>query len=262
MRIIFKFLIVSLIFVLPVSLEANEPIFRIVFMDKENPPRILGDGTFIDSNKPGISVELIEMVAERVGIKFTFERMPWKRCLAMVEYGSADATFHASYKENRAVYGIYPTHNGMLDSTRAIYINRYVLYTLKGSNVNWDGKTLHNVTQAIGAQLSYAVVTDLTKMGHKVEEVSSIDKNLNKLLSGRISAYAEIETIADSKITKNIEKYSNIQKLKPPLREKDYYLLISKKFAKVYPELCTQIFDAIHDVKETDAYKKMLIKYE
>ncbi len=262
MKIIFKFLIVSLIFVLPISIEANEPIFRIVFMEKENPPRILGIGPFIDSTKPGISVELLEMVAKRVGIKFTFKRMPWKRCLKMVKYGSADATFHASYNEERAVYGKYPTHNGKLDSTRAIYVNRYVLYTLKNSNVNWDGKTIHNVTRAIGTQLSYAVATDLTKMGYKVEEARSIDMNLDKLIAGRISAYAEIETIADNKIARNIGKLSNIQKLTPPLRKKDYYLLISKKFAKAYPKYCTRIFNAIHDVKETATYKMMLTKYE
>ena len=101
-----------------VSPLSAEPLFRVVYIDKENPPRILGDNTSIDWSRPGITIELLKMVEKKVGVQFQFKRMPWKRCLYMVENGLADATFHASYKLDRAKYGAYPFRDGKLDSTR------------------------------------------------------------------------------------------------------------------------------------------------
>ena len=116
-------LIAFLTFFGVVSPLSAEPIFRIVYMSKENLPRILGDGTSIDWSKPGLTLELLKMVEKQVNVQFQFKRMPWKRCLYMVENGLADAAFHASYKLDRAKYGAYPFRDGKLDSTRGIYKN-------------------------------------------------------------------------------------------------------------------------------------------
>jgi polar amino acid transport system substrate-binding protein len=230
-------------------------------MNKENHPRILGSGASIDWSKPGITVELLKIVENRVGVKFQFDRAPWKRCLYMVENGLADATFHASYKAARAEFGVYPAKNEGLDPTRVIYKNAYVFYALKGSGVLWDGKALSHVSHPVGTQLSFAVADDLRKMGYEVAEEGSVTTNLDKLAAGRISAYADLESIVDSTLSKNKSTYSMIEKLHPPMKEKTYYLLISKTFAKAHPELTERIWDAIRDVQQTDAYREMVKKY-
>ena len=163
-------LITALSFFCVVSPLSAEPTFRMVYNNKGAPPRIMGDGTSIDWSKPGITLELFKMVEKRAGVPFQFKRMPWKRCLYLVERGSADATFHASYKPDRAKYGLYPTRNGKLDRARSIYNASYVFYAKKGSGVTWDGKTINNVSRPIGTQLSYAIADDLRKMGYEVEE--------------------------------------------------------------------------------------------
>jgi len=222
----------------------------------------MGDGTSIDWSKPGITLEMFKIVEKRVGVPFQFKRMPWKRCLYLVERGSADATFHASYKPERAKYGLYPTRNGKLDRTRSIYNASYVFYAKKGSGVTWDGKTINNVSRPIGTQLSYAIADDLRKMGYKVEEEASVIGNLNKLAAGRISLYADLELIIDNTLRETRSRYEMIEKLEPPLREKVYYLLISKTFAARYPKLTERIWDAIRDVRQTDAYQAMVKKYK
>ena len=169
--------------VLPVSAE---PIFRIVYNDKENPPRIMGDGTNIDWAKPGITLELVKMVEKQVGVKLQFKRIPWKRGLYMLENAVADATFHASFKPSRADYGVYPMRDNRLDETRSIFKMTYVLYSQKGSGVSWDGNTISNASRPIGAQLSYAIADDLRQMGYEVEEQASMGTNLDKLQAGRI----------------------------------------------------------------------------
>lgn len=254
-------LIAAAIFLWMVSPLAAEPIFRVVYMNKENAPRILGGGGSIDWTKPGITLELLKMVEKQVGIKFHFKRLPWKRCLYALENGAADATFHASYKASRAEYGIYPARDGKLDPSRSIYKNTYVLYAKKGSGVSWDGETLSNVTHPIGAQLAFAIADDLRSMGYAVEEEASVKINLDKLMVGRISAYADMETLVDNKLVKLGPRYQAVEKLDPPLKEKIYYLLFSKAFADKYPQLTERIWDAIRDVQQTDVYKEMLQKY-
>ncbi len=205
--------------VLPVSAE---PIFRIVYNDKENPPRIMGDGTNIDWAKPGITLELVKMVEKQVGVKFQFKRIPWKRGLYMLENAVADATFHASFKPSRADYGVYPMRDNGLDETRSIFKMTYVLYSQKGSGVSWDGNTISNASRPIGAQLSYAIADDLRQMGYEVEEEASVGTNLDKLQAGRISAYADLEAIVDNILAKSNQRYKAIEKLHPPISKKTY----------------------------------------
>jgi polar amino acid transport system substrate-binding protein len=236
-------------------------VFKIVYNNKENPPRIMGDSSSINWEKPGITVELLKLVGDKLRMDFKFERMPWKRCLYMIENGSADATFHASYNPDRAEYGVYPKGDDGLDSSRAIYKNAYVFYTLKGSGVTWDGKALKNASRPIGTQLSYAISDDLRKMGYLVEEEASPENNINKLASKRISTYADIESLVDNILSKNQERYAKIVKLHPPIKEKTYYLLISKSFAKKHPQFTEDIWNAIRDVQKTDDYRKIIEKY-
>ena len=251
----------ALIYIMLASPLSAETVFRIVYFNKENPPRVSGAGTSIDWSKPGITVELFKMVEKSVGVEFQFKRMPWKRCLYAVEHGLADATFHASFKPARAEFGDYPTREGKLDPTRGIYKNSYVFYIRRGSDVSWNGKTISNASRPIGTQLSYSIADDLREMGYEVEEEASVASNLNKLAAGRISAYAEIESIADYRLAKDKTRYENIVKLQPPLSEKVYYLLIAKSFVEKNRQLAEQIWDAVRDVQQTDAYREMVGKY-
>jgi polar amino acid transport system substrate-binding protein len=253
--------LVALIYLISASPLMAETDFRIVYINKENPPRILGSGTSIDRAKPGITVDLLKMVAESVGVPFEFKRMPWKRCLYAVEHGLADAAFHASFKPSRAEFGVYPIRDGQLDASRGIYTNAYVFYAQKGSGVSWNGKTLGNASRPIGTQLSYSIADDLRQMGYEVEEEASVSNNLNKLAAGRISAYAEIESMADYTLAKEKSRFANIVKLRPSLSEKVYYLLISKSFVQKNLELAERIWDAVRDVQQTEAYREMVGKY-
>ena len=222
----------------------------------------MGDGMSIDWSKPGATIELLKIVEKQVGVRFQFKRMPWKRCLYMVEHGTVDATFHASYNAARAKYGVYPTRDDGLDTSRSIFKMTYVLYVKKGSGVSWNGKAIGNVSRPIGAQLSFAIADDLRKMGYDVEEEAGVSTNLSKLAAGRISAYADMETMVDNTLRNPNPRYKAIEKLSPPLREKAYYLLVSKVFAGKHPKLTEGIWDALRDAQQTDAYQEMLNRYQ
>lgn len=97
------------------------PVFRMVYNNEENPPRIMGDGASINWSTPGISVEMLKMVENQVGAQFQFKRLPWKRCLYTLEKAAADAIIPASYQPSRVDYGVYPTLDGKLDPSRSMH---------------------------------------------------------------------------------------------------------------------------------------------
>lgn len=117
------------------------------------------------------------------------------------------------------------------------------------------------MTKPVGAQLSYSIVGVLQKMGYEVAERNGVATNLKLVKAGRLSAYAEIQDIADHELANNLEIFSGIEKLDPPLQSKAYYLLVSKKQAAGNPDLRERIFDAILDVKKTPEYAALQKKY-
>ena len=112
-----------------------------------------------------------------------------------------------------------------------------------------------------GKQLSHWLKDKFSKLGYEVEEEASVASNLNKLAAGRIAAYAELESIADHTLGAEKSRYKHIVKLQPPLQEKIYYLLISRSFVEKNPQLAEQIWDAVRDVQQTDAYRTMVETY-
>ena len=100
----------------------------------------------------GLNFELLKLVGQRENIRFDFQSMPWKRCLAQLQANAVDGAFAVSFKTDRREIGEYPG-GATPDSAKRMHVDRYILIRRKGSSVDWDGKALHNVDGAIGAQL-------------------------------------------------------------------------------------------------------------
>ena len=75
----------------------GQPTLRLAYETTPNPPRHLGEGTAIDWNRPGLTLELLKRVGERLKVNLSFKRVPWMRGLLMLENGEIDGIFHASY---------------------------------------------------------------------------------------------------------------------------------------------------------------------
>ena len=54
---------------------------------------------------------------------------------------------------------------------------------------------------------------------------------------------------------------TSAEKLAPPLSEKVYYLMLSQGFYRQHPELSEAIFDAIRDLQQEEAYRRMVERY-
>jgi polar amino acid transport system substrate-binding protein len=236
---------------------AAEPV-RILYDIFENPPLIEGNGTVIDPVKPGLTIDLLRMAAERANVPIELSRTPWERGLYLIQTGQADGIFASSFVTERLRYGVYPLKDGRPDTSRKLFDQSYRLYVRAGSGIGWDGTTLTNLHAPIGATPGYAVVPVLRAMGAAVEVEPSHIANLRKLVAGRIDAYAELETHVRPLLQSNPAEFAMITELSPPVLTRPYYLMFAKIFYLKAPQIAERFWDAIAAVNASAAYQDLL----
>ncbi|HLZ64809.1 MAG TPA: transporter substrate-binding domain-containing protein [Aliidongia sp.] len=234
------------------------PPIAIVYDTNENPPFTYGVGTDTDPKKPGLVIELLQQASAHAGIPVTFTRVPWARGLQMVEAAQADAIFMSSYTEDRLRYGVYPMKDGKPDAARKLVDLSYWLYVRKDSGISWDGKTITGLQAPVGATTGYAVVPMLRQLGIAVEEDPIHLRNLHKLESGAIDAYAELQAHVDGLIRAYPRMFQSIVKLTPSIRTTAYYLMFSKAFYAARPEDAERVWDAIAWVNAQATFQDMV----
>lgn len=254
-------LAVSAVIAAPARAESGRTTVSLLYEPTDNPPHALGKGTAIDWRKPGVTLELLRLVEKRLGIRFSFKRVPWKRGLFLLQNNEADGLFHASYKPSRETIGVYPKKDGDPDPSRALFTQSYVLYKRAGSPLRWDGKALSPTPQSIGSVLDYSIAADLRQMGYHVEEARDLRVNFDKLVNGRIDAFAGLQDMSDAFRKTDAEAYRDVVKLRPPLSTKPYYLLLSRGFVRQNPELSERIWDTIRREKASAAFTAIVSRY-
>lgn len=257
--------IASFFILLVFSLNAHAVELTLSCEDKEQPPYYMGNTEKVLENKPGVAVEMVLMLENKVDdLTVRLRRTPWRRCKQELKYNRVDGIFNASYKKERLKIGCYPTTDGKpggpVDISRRITKISYSLYARKDTRINWNGEDISAVEQTVGAPLGYSIVGDLEKAGVSVEEAPSTKMNLKKVLWKRIAAAALQDVTADSIIKSSPSLYQNIRKLEPPLATKPYYLMLSREFVAKHPNLANRIWDAIKMIRETQ-FDKIIMKY-
>jgi polar amino acid transport system substrate-binding protein len=251
--------IVSMImmFFSPTLCFADELVMKVAYQDTDGSPLIMGDGAAL-ADPPGIGIDIVNIVAEKLGIKLMIERRPNKRVHAELQEGKFDASGFYSFKKERLEEGEYPMKNGELDKDKRVLIQGYYFYTLKNSNVTWDGKTITGIDKAVGANSGYSVVQDLKNLGIPTDEVETIKQNLEKLLAGRIQAYAAQDASLDP-IIAYYERYKDIVKVGPPIKQTEYYFMFSHQFLKEHREIAQKFWEEIPNVRDSviAKYKEM-----
>jgi len=239
-------------------------VMTFAYEDGQQAPYYMGKGTKVLDKDPGVSIEMIKIVAKKMGnIEVKFVRQPWKRCLASLKDGSVDGIFNASYKKKREEFGSYPMASGKPDTSKRITTISYSAYKLKGSKIGWDGKVFSNVKGRVAAPSGYSIISKLKgKFKLKVDDGSkTTDQNFKKLIAGRVSAAVDQELPGDSVLESSNLFSSKIEKMTPPLVTKPYYVMISYQFIKKNPDVANKFWEVIAEVRESQL-KKLFKKYQ
>jgi len=230
------------------ALAADKPAIRACTENEDSFPWVLKD-------RPGLTVQMLRMVEKQVGGKIEVVPLPWKRCLDDIKNGAVDAAFKISYSAARATeLGNYPMTADKPDASKRLLTDSYSLYRVKGTPVEWDGKVL-KVVGTVGAQSGFSVVEQLKTLGAKVDDATrSADDNLKKLVAGRFVALALQTEEGDTSVDRDPEFKGKIERIKPVLVEKPYFLIFSKQFTAKNPAYVQEVWDAIGKVRESTEY--------
>ncbi|MDR7305326.1 transporter substrate-binding domain-containing protein [Rhodoferax saidenbachensis] len=203
----------------------------------------------------GLNFELLQQASQLVGVPFTYQALPWKRCLASMQANEVDGAFAASFNEERLEMGAYPGGK-TVDASKRMHIDRFVLLRRKGSQVQWDGKQISNLNGPVGAQLGYSIAAQLRSWGVAVEENNQGALALaHRLMLGRVAAVAMGGSDA-SMVSVQPDVAAQLEELPIPLTEKPYYLMLSHQLLANQPELAQRIWKAIETVRNSAAYKR------
>ncbi len=255
-------LIVAMLIVPPCWADTNKQDVKILLNTKRYPPYVMDEGTTVNWEFPGTSLELLRMVADKLGLEFEYYRTVWNRGLHMIEHGDGDAIFPSSYREERAEYALYPMKDNSPDPSKAIRTYAYWLYVRKDSNVTWDGQRIEHLKNPVAAGMGNSIIVDLEKMGYTVNDSSpDYTPMMEMLLAHRVDAIAGFGDRVDREIAKNYKRYISIKRIDIPLRQKNGYLMFSKHFAKKHSETMEKIWEMIRVIKASSEFEKIKQKY-
>jgi polar amino acid transport system substrate-binding protein len=223
------------------------------YEDQNSYPWVMTDGS-------GLNLQLLRLVADTLPMQFSFVAVPWKRCLSGLAQGTYDGAFASSFKEERLLLGRYPQDaDGRLDERKRLHTSIYALYRRKGSPVSWNGEEFRQLHGRVGSLSGFSIVDFIRAHGAEVDETSRDPLALLQMLShNRIEAAALQSLRGDFVLQANPELAAQLEKVKLPLEEKAYYLMLSNAYVAANPAQAASIWDAIELQRESALYQQQV----
>jgi polar amino acid transport system substrate-binding protein len=208
----------------------------------------------------GLNLQLLRLVAEALPMQFSFVAVPWKRCLAGLAQGTYDGAFASSFKTERLALGRYPQDvDGRLDERKRLHTSIYALYRRKGSPVSWNGEEFRQLRGRVGSLSGFSIIDFIRAKGAEVDETSRDPLALLHMLSHkRIEAAALQSLRGDFVLQANPELAAKLEKVKLPLEEKAYYLMLSNAYVTANPSQAARIWDEIEIQRESVTYQQQV----
>ncbi|MDQ5879205.1 MAG: polar amino acid transport system substrate-binding protein [Pseudomonadota bacterium] len=205
-------------------------------------------------NGSGLSFDLLELVAADVRLRFQYRAAPWKRCFFDLKGKVYDGIISVSFKPDRLEFGHYPGGNKP-DTSKAIYVERYVVARRKGTTVNWNGRSFEKLAGMTGAQLGYSVIDDLRRSNVPVDDGARTSSDvLNKLVTERIDAAIMLQGELSFLLAESAALRDKVEVLPIPFAEKPYYLMLSNQLVQNRPELAARIWSSVARQRANPAY--------
>ncbi|MES2899945.1 MAG: amino acid ABC transporter substrate-binding protein [Pseudomonadota bacterium] len=204
------------------------------------------------ANQTGLNFDLLAIVEARMNIKFNYQALPWKRCLAKMQTNEVDGAFSVSFTEDRLVFGGYPG-GAEPDMRKKLHDSRYMLVRRKGSALDWDGKQLSKLDGPIIFQLGYSVGDLLRRMNIKTEESNdSLNVVAHRILTGNVAGAALYDS--DATIVMRMPLAAQLELAPLPLIEKPYFVMFSHALLKRRSQLAERIWQEIEEARSSPDY--------
>lgn len=206
-----------------------------------------------DGQVKGIFIDLVREAFRRSGTPITITAYPWARAIAMLENGETDALCTIYKSAQRETFADFS--QAVVPDIQSLFVRREAEFRFDGSLESLRGRTIGTVEG-----YSYGETFDEAfKNGTlRSEPVNLIDRNVEKLLDGRIDMFVEGKYVALYTM-KKMGVAERVRELEPDVRRTQLYLAFSKKRNRV--ALLTQFNEALDSMKKDGTYQKIIDRY-
>ncbi len=232
---------------------------KFCYEDKMLTPYYLGVGSRIPIERPGASIEHLQLLVQKVPqLQLELIRMPWKRCLAAMASNTVDAII-ASYRPERTEFGRYPMLQQQPDPKRAFAEHHTCLVSRKDAPWSWDGQKLIGTNEiVIGRSLGYAAIPSPQGQTFQMHYTLSGTMDLDLLRKGRIQAVTTLCNINNQPFMARFITDRDLKVLLPPLYRNTGYLVFSHQFYQQHPQLSEALWQQLALHKGSEIYQRYL----
>lgn len=206
----------------------------------------------------GIDVDILSELFRQIGQPYSIRcGVPWTRALKMVENGDADGVFPGFETPERKAFAYY------LDDP--LHMSQYVIFTKRGQEFPFEtiddlaGKKI-GIDRVFNVSPAFDTAAQTGKF--KVEEVSTPEQNLKKLLKGRIDAYVNNRHVV-LYTAKQLGMLEHIVALPHPVTKgRPSYLMLSKTSAFAdKPVLIQRLNQVLHEMWQDGTIERLTSQY-
>lgn len=227
--------------------------------DSTNGVRVV-DGQ-LDAARPGHYVELARKVGELCGARVEFEFMPWARALRSVESGKVSAAFAASYKPERAVYGVYPMHDGQPDPSRAQRSYAYHLYARPEVAAALKARGDSLAGEQVAVERDSSVIPLLESLGMIPVPLSSYENMLTMIAMNRVRLGVGIADNFDVILERTPRLSADIARIDPPLQKQVGYVMFGKAFHERHRTIVECFWTESAVLSRSAWYRRLKLQY-
>lgn len=214
------------------------------------------------SEDPGLPLHVIEgrsysghhaaIVAQalvQLKTEFTLERLPWKRCVSLVEKGVYDGAIGMGWSIDRSQKFAFPAgDNNSASAPFRISNIRYSIYTNVHSQLTWDGVHFEHVKIGIAAPKGYLVEEQLRVMKLLQETDVGGESWLTLLKRKRVDGIVLTESIGDQLMAE--DGNGEIRKLELPFYQQPVFLVFSLRQTKLSHEQIDVVWNKVAAIRD------------
>ncbi|WP_375751105.1 substrate-binding periplasmic protein [Vibrio sp. HN007] len=204
----------------------------------------------------GFHIELVTAVAEKLGVKVSFDSVPWRRAVYMISTGQADAITYFGKTAEREHFAIFEPGNRISYSANAFFVRKD-----ESESIKYDGNFNQLNGYTIGKVLGYSYGSKFDS--YPWISVSDTAKDENRLLDMLLANHIDIgignkDRVAYFASLSGIRQ--KIEFLTPTSDPIAQYIAFSKaspnhKWAKPFAE-------AMLEFTQSKEYERLLDKYQ
>ncbi len=208
----------------------------------------------------GLNFDMLKRVEALLGERFRYTGRPWKRCLEELRLGRVDALMGAADGPERRAFAVFPLRDdGSVDSSQAMYSERYNVFLRKGSTAAWDGRRLRTRDNAVLVQSGYLVAGFARQRGLQAMERAKSSEEALRLLSEGMFDAAILYGDESLLIAREDPRFrARVVHAPGPFWVSDFYLMASAHTYKRDPARIKAIWQAVATVRQSAEYQKLV----